>query len=188
MGIYRQKSHILQYLPYYQSPRLNVQRTTKRQSGTSRRVQGSASHKCQSPETTPAGALASERSLLHSWSTWEGSACRYWSITQILLWISRPGARSCTARACGRSSSLAQRASDGKFWPENNATGDGPAVCAWMRVALFEHCRRRHARAAATRVPPCAGGELGVGLGDAVSWLPSPSKWAATQVVGEKNA
>ena len=24
-----------------------------------------------------------------------------------------------------------------------NATCDGPAVCAWMRVALFEHCRCR---------------------------------------------
>ena len=72
-----------------------------------------------------------------------------------------------------------------------NATCDGPAVCAWMRVALFEHCRHRSTgthEQHATRVPPCAGGELGVGLGDAVSWLPSPSKWAATQVVGEKNA
>ena len=25
------------------------------------------------------------------------------------------------------------------FGPKKNATGDGPAVCAWMRVALFEH-------------------------------------------------
>ena len=76
------------------------------------------------------------------------------------------------------------------FGPPKNATGDGPAVCAWMRVALFEHCRRRSTgtHEQQPREPPCAGGELGVGLGDAVSWLPSPSKWAATQVVGEKNA
>ena len=84
-----------------------------------------------------------------------GPLVRYWSITQILLWISRLvliHAEREHVVAPPRSLNERQTASFG----QKNATCDGPAVCAWMRVALFEHCRStgtsieeyRHARAA----------------------------------------
>ena len=153
------------------------------------------------PEPTPAGALASECSLLPSWSTWEGSASRYWSITQILLWISITAwcsfmhsasmwslllARSTSVRRQVLPPQKTQQVTGRPFAP-----GCGLLYSSMLVVPSFWHTYDR--RSAGTheqqpREPPCAGGELGVGLGDAVSWLPSPSKWAATQVVGEKNA